>query len=110
MKKNAYIFLLLIIPFLSKAQDSFKIEGKINGLASGKLVYLIYDAADKQIKDSTLVRDGHFAFEGKIDFPVYAALFLNKNPYVTKAAKGETIDSFRFYLENSPIVLSLIHI
>jgi peroxiredoxin len=106
MKKNAYIVLLLIIPFLSKAQDSFKIEGKINGLGSGKLVYLIYDAADKQIKDSTLVRDGHFAFEGKIDFPVYAALFLNKNPYVTKAAKGETIDSFRFYLENSPIVMS----
>ncbi|CAM4413835.1 Peroxiredoxin [Pedobacter westerhofensis] len=103
MKTLSFILLMLVIPFLSKSQDSFKIVGDISGLGSGKLIYLIYDSGDKQITDSTIIQEGRFSFKGSIDFPVYASLFLNKNPYVARPSKSEVTDSFKFYLENSPM-------
>ncbi len=39
-----------------------------------------------------------FLFTGDLEFPVFAALYLHKNPYKTKLAKGESMDYYRFYL------------
>ncbi|WP_199118980.1 DUF4369 domain-containing protein [Pedobacter sp. ASV28] len=38
-------------------------------------------------------------FKGAIKYPVIARMFLHKNPYVVKLAKGEKMDYLIFYLE-----------
>ena len=56
--------------------------------------------------DSTETKAGHFTFKGKLSYPVYSALYLYKNPYVTKLQPGEKLDYFRFYLEAAEINMS----
>ncbi|MBC6112614.1 redoxin domain-containing protein [Pedobacter fastidiosus] len=103
MIKHFFSISLFLIPLLSIAQETFKINGNGNGLINGNKIYLVYESNNKQITDSAFVKDGRFNFSGKVEFPVFASLFLNKNPYVNKLAKGENMDYFKFYLENSPI-------
>ncbi|MCF6405488.1 AhpC/TSA family protein [Chitinophaga filiformis] len=90
---------LLFIPSMLMAQNSFKVEGKVDALKTGDKIFLVYQLDDKQITDSAIVQDGRFVFTGKLEYPVYSSIFLHKNPYVYKLAKGETMDFFRFYLE-----------
>jgi peroxiredoxin len=96
---------LLLFPSMLMAQASFKVEGKVDALKTGDKIFLVYQLEDKQITDSAIVQDGQFIFTGKLQYPVYSSLFLHKNPYVAKLAKGETMDFFRLYLE--PAVFSV---
>lgn len=90
---------LLLFPSMLMAQHSFKVEGKVDALKNGDKIFLVYHLEDQQITDSVVVQEGRFIFKGKLEYPVYSSLFLNRNPYVNKLPKGETMDFFRFYLE-----------
>ena len=52
--------------FPATAQDAFTLRGEIGGM-EGKKIYLMYgDAAGQQMVDSAVVREGKFAFSGKV--------------------------------------------
>ena len=97
MRSLACLFLFFSIFSLS-AQNQYSIQADVHQLRNGDTVFLVFQADDLQVNDSTTVINGCFSFSGKLEFPVMAALYLHKNPYKTKLAKGESIDYFRFYL------------
>lgn len=108
MKKNVLFFMLFLQPILLSAQQEYHIQGKVPGLKSGNKLYLVYQVDDRQIADSTIVKDGSFSFRGKLDYPVYGAIYLHKNPYVNRPAKGEHMDYFRLYLEPANFTVKAI--
>jgi peroxiredoxin len=94
------LLLLTCLPFLSlQAQDHFELDGKVDGLHNGDKIYLVYGVEDQQITDSAMVAGGRFVFRGKLEYPVFCGLFLNRNPYVQRLASGEQMDYIRLYLE-----------
>jgi len=97
---------LLLFPSMLMAQRSFKVEGKVDALKNGDKIFLVYQLEDQQITDSVVVQEGRFIFKGKLEYPVYSSLFLNRNPYVNKLPKGETMDFFRFYLEPAAFTMT----
>ena len=88
------------------AQQNYVVDGNVKGLIDGDKIYLVYPNGDQQITDSTLVKSGSFSFVGSLEFPAIARLFLNKNPYVNKLAKGENLDYLMFYLAPEKIKLT----
>lgn len=96
------IFLLAITclqSFFAAAQENFNISGKVDSLKNGSKIYLVYQVEDQQIADSATVLNGSFTFAGRLKYPVFCYLYLHKNPYVNRPAKGEVMDYFSFYLE-----------
>lgn len=99
------MLLLCLHPLFLFAQKNFELNGKVDALKNGDKIYLVYQLEDQQIADSATVENGRFVFKGQLDFPVLSSLFLHKNPYVQRPAKGEQMDYFRFYLEPARIML-----
>jgi peroxiredoxin len=98
MRKLLWL-LSIVQPFLLFAQNSFTIDAKAAALKNGDKVFLVYQTDSERKTDSARVTGGHFGFTGKLKYPASATLFLNKNPYADKPARGEMPDMFRFYLE-----------
>ncbi|GAB3262248.1 TlpA disulfide reductase family protein [Larkinella harenae] len=104
--KNFLTILALFVSTLSVAQSNFAIQGKVDRLKNGDKVFLVYQVEDRQISDSVTVQDGRFAFSGSLQYPVFSALFLNKNPYVNRPRNGENLDFLRFYLAPEQLTMS----
>ncbi len=76
------------------SQDFYIIEGKVSGYPEGTIVDLLN--GNGQPEATTKLSDGKFSFKGKIPFPDYRLLSINKEqPY------------FPFFLENSNIEFSV---
>lgn len=85
MKKYMLTCLLLTGIITAFAQQStFVLQGKINGMQTGKL-RLSYGSGDSYLQDSTLVKNGAFVFKGKIPEPVMAYI------------QGEKVDKMMDY-------------
>jgi peroxiredoxin len=97
--KKILLYASLILPIVSFAQHQYRLDVNSTSFKEGDKVYLVFNVDDKQITDSTLIRNGAFSFNGNLKYPVLSRLFLNKNPYVVNLAKGEKIDYLMFYLE-----------
>lgn len=106
--KNFYLHTLLycvicLTPLLAQGQSTrYTIDGQVGSLKDGDKLYLIYQLDAKQITDSALVEKGNFHFSGPLDNPVYAAIYLNQNPYVAKVP-NEKLDYMRLCIEPSAI-------
>ena len=77
MKK--LFFILLMIPFISQAQNedgkTFKLRGKVGKLAyEPEWVFISYRQGDVSKIDSTKLINGKFSFSGKIQEPLIARL------------------------------------
>ncbi|WP_353719089.1 TlpA disulfide reductase family protein [Dyadobacter sp. 676] len=96
--KRLSILLTTSMPLWGIAQPDFEIRADVDRLQNGDKVFLIYQIDDRHIADSTTVRNGHFEFRGKLDYPVLAGLYLHKDPYKNRLQPGEPIDYLRFYL------------
>ncbi|MGM9476795.1 redoxin domain-containing protein [Pedobacter sp. GSP4] len=105
MKKILFSALALL-PFAALAQKPFTINGDIKGLKTGDKIYLVYQAGDKAITDSTTVANGAFTFKGTLIDPAAGNLFHNKNPFVNRPAKGEILDYTPLYLEPATIKIT----
>lgn len=92
------LIISLLFPVIAGAQQNYVVNGNVSGLKDGDKIYLVYPNEDQQLTDSTFVKNGSFSFEGSLEYPTIARLFLNKNPYVNKLAKGENLDYLMFYL------------
>ncbi|KQC01722.1 TlpA disulfide reductase family protein [Pedobacter sp. Hv1] len=97
--------LTCLFPLFSIAQNNYQVNAQISNLKNGDIIYLTYPVEGKQITDSSIVQNGKFVFKGNLQYPALASLYLNKNPYVKKMAKGEVLDYARFYLEPSKITI-----
>jgi peroxiredoxin len=97
------------IPLLVQGQSTtYNVNGEIGSLKEGDTLYLIYQVGDKQITDSAIVKASKFRFQGVLENPVFAAIYLNRNPYVKRLQPGEIMDSMGFYLEPSTIQVKAI--
>ena len=74
MKRILFIVTHLLSVYLCQAQGTkFSLTGDISAVkAQADLVYISYYLADRQIRDSTPVRQGKFVFTGSIPEPVLA--------------------------------------
>src|SRR4051812_43396071 len=93
------LLLISLHPITLLAQGGYEIEGKIDSLKNGDKIYLVYQLEARQIVDSAKVQNGRFLLKGELEYPVFCALYLHKNPYVTQLAAGEKMDYLMFYLE-----------
>lgn len=77
MKKLIFFTLAAFIGLPGFAQSNkvldFSIKGKINGKKTG-YVYLSYPLGEKYKTDSAAIKNGTFAFKGKLNEPVMASL------------------------------------
>ncbi|MCZ4243459.1 TlpA disulfide reductase family protein [Pedobacter punctiformis] len=104
--KKLLLSAVALLPLAAMAQKPFNIDGNIKGLKTGDKVYLVYAGDGKNITDSATVTNGAFAFKGTINDPSRGSLFLNKNPYVNRPAKGEVLDFIALYIEPTTIKLT----
>jgi len=101
-----YCSTIIICPlFVYCQQNTYTINGKIDSLKDGDKLYMIYQVGDRQVTDSAVVKQSRFSFRGLLTDPVYAAIYLNRNPYVKRMQPGETLDFMRLYIEPSAIQL-----
>lgn len=104
--KKLFFLICGFLPMALMAQQTFSINGNVKGLKNGDKVYLFYQLDDQTKSDSANVQNGKFHFTGALAHPSQASLYLNKNPLVSKAARGENLDIFRFYVEAGKINLN----
>lgn len=97
--KGFTIIALLTLPFSLLAQKgSFTIQGQLGDGNTSGTVYLV-KAEDKELIDSSFVKNGAFHFKGRIEAITPAYLFLNRENSGFKQSK-ETVF---FYLEAGKI-------
>jgi peroxiredoxin len=85
MKRIFFVSVALAMLALScKKHDGFVVKGKITN-AEGKYVYLeeLKVASSIPVDSVKLGKDGTFKFEGKINYPNFYLLSLNKNNFIT---------------------------
>ncbi|UYQ91226.1 AhpC/TSA family protein [Chitinophaga horti] len=90
---------MLMAPGVLWAQQPFAIQGQLTGVGSPAKIYLYYNAAGQQIKDSALVNNGAFKINGTIANPVSANLVLAKAPGT------QSRDMLSLYLEPGQITV-----
>src|SRR5688500_5297157 len=82
--------LIMLLPLVTHAQQSFQLDGNIKGLASNTLVYLFYSQGQTLVKDSTIAMNGSFTFKGNMAEPSRATVRIDKDLKV--------VDITTFYL------------
>ena len=92
------LFALLLIPFLTKAQDTLNLKGDIKNLKSDKTVYLIHVDGRNEKIDSAKTTGGKFEFNIDLKAPALAILLLDHTGTDLKT-QGTPKDVFRFFIE-----------
>lgn len=82
MIKQTILAAFAIVLLSAHEPGGFRIKGKISGPVEGQKVYLKYaDIPSKTILDSTVIRNGEFAFSGTAATPrFYSLVFKNEEP------------------------------
>ncbi len=84
--------LIISLEGCDKKQEGFVLNGEIKGDYSGYL-YLEYE----KIRDSCLIKDKKFHFQGKVNHPTSAFLY----------TKGFSANDRNFYLENTNMIVNV---
>lgn len=100
------IFLLTSLHLLAQ-NKGFKIKGELTNVKQGSKIYIYYydPKNPKNRKDSAIVQNGKFEFEGKVSSPIKAQLLLLHAPKPAKILlplHGE-LDFFNLYLDEGTI-------
>ncbi|WP_158275256.1 TlpA disulfide reductase family protein [Pedobacter sp. HMWF019] len=112
MRKMACLFvLLLFLVFKGNAQGIFKIHGAFTSLKKEMKVVLVYNLNHKQVRDSTLTRNGLFDFVGTVPstLPVKATLGflpLADHPNTSYVEQLLSIDEQDFFLEKGTVLVN----
>jgi len=92
--------------FSVNAQSGFSIKGKISAKNDGQKVMLEYRTADREVRDSAVVKNGSFFFKGKVNAIVKAYLNLKPIEKTEGMANNEDFPARNyqtFFLENTNI-------
>jgi peroxiredoxin len=104
--KRICLIACCLLPAVLMAQGNFNINANVKALKNGYKIYLFYQVDGQTKTDSAIVQGGGFQFAGKVPQPSQATICLNKNLLVNRAAKGEVVDMFRFYVEPGKLNLN----
>jgi peroxiredoxin len=104
--KRICLIACCLLPAVLMAQGNFNINANVKALKNGDKIYLFYQVDGQTKTDSAIVQGGGFQFTGKVPQPSQATICLNKNLLVNRAAKGEVVDMFRFYVEPGELNLN----
>ncbi len=99
------LFALLLIPFLTKAQDKFSLKGDIKNLKTDKTVYLIHIDGRNEKLDSIKTVSGKFEFNIDLSSPALAILLLDHTGNDLNT-KGTPKDIYRFFIEPGQATLT----
>lgn len=105
--KTAILLAALSLPILASAQtDTFTIEGKVSKPAEQSKAYLTYRAAGKSVIDSIELKNGNFAFTGKVAVPTLATITLahTGNGY---RSTSKNPDNYALYLDKGAVVVNV---
>ncbi|WP_183575240.1 redoxin domain-containing protein [Mucilaginibacter sp. X5P1] len=104
------LFLFLIAPVCSLAQQNFLIKGKIKNIQAPAKVYLVYRYEVKGAKshwDSTVVKNGEFEFKGTVIDTVVAQLMVDyKGVNLDDIWGKDNVDTKLIYLANGTTIIS----
>lgn len=99
MKKTILSTLLLLVGFLTSNAQGFSVRATVNDGYNGKKIYLANYSQRKWVKkDSTVIKDNRFVFEGKTESPDVC--------YILYSEGGKQIFN-DFILENTIIALNV---
>ncbi|MEI7423263.1 MAG: TlpA disulfide reductase family protein [Prolixibacteraceae bacterium] len=103
--KNLLALVFVFVQMAAFAQENnFTLKGKIEGLNAPAKLYLRYAANGKNNRDSVMVTDGTFLFQGNIKNPVAASLQLMHEGY--KPGQRTGYDPFQFFIEPGTILIN----
>ncbi|HWW38878.1 TlpA disulfide reductase family protein [Pedobacter sp.] len=111
MRKMACLFvLLLFLVFNGNAQGIFKIHGSFTLLKKEMKVVLAYNLNHKEVRDSTVTRNGLFDFSGTVPsaLPVKATLgflALEDHPNTSYVEQLLKIDEQDFFIEKGTVLV-----
>ena len=84
MKKLiVFIFFVVMVTIAGKAQNSYRISGKITGIPDGKLLLITEESGRPDTLAKTNLVNGAFVFTGKVESPMAV--------YITGAGQEGTI-------------------
>lgn len=96
MKKLLFLFFVSSF-FISTQAQEVKIKGTLNFKEPGEKAFLSYRKGDDRINDSTEIKNGQFAFKGKIVEPTLANLSVRFAP--KEGEKRPRMDRMQIFLE-----------
>ncbi|MCD7971072.1 MAG: AhpC/TSA family protein [Candidatus Azobacteroides sp.] len=104
--KYRFVFILIItgiFPFSAtySQEKNFIIRGKIENLHLPAKAYLSYSYENEYFLDSCEIKNGKFAFHGKIDYPLPAKIMLDHEDRQKQHGK----DVMNFYMEPGEMVI-----
>ncbi|HEX7365928.1 MAG TPA: TlpA disulfide reductase family protein [Pelobium sp.] len=105
MKK--LLFALLLVPFLSNAQNKFNLKGDIKDSKTAKSIYLIHVDGRNEKIDSVKTANGKFEFNIDLKSPALAILLLDHTGNDLNT-KGTPKDIFRFFIEPGKATLTAV--
>ncbi|MEE1946092.1 TlpA disulfide reductase family protein [Pedobacter sp. KR3-3] len=97
--KKLILSAVCLLPMGVMAQQAYTIKGDVKALKTGDKIFLSYVEGGQRKADSAVVANGAFELKGMVKEPTSGTLFLNKNPYVNRPAKGEVLDMKSVYIE-----------
>jgi peroxiredoxin len=100
------IFLLLLLPLASGAQDAknFTLKGSVPAAKAVDWVYLTYRNGEDVVRDSVQAVKGQFAFKGALAEPTAASLRL---AYAKGSDGRAKMDGTQLYLDGGNITVSI---
>ncbi|WP_190242663.1 TlpA disulfide reductase family protein [Hymenobacter lapidiphilus] len=104
MKNLLLLTAALLTTGAALAQGQYTIDGRVANAPDGLKVYL-QDTQwpESNMVDSTVMKNGRFAFKGKLASPDLHRIIIDKTPAGEKTSQRNWLMS-SFYLENSPII------
>jgi peroxiredoxin len=103
--KTTVAFLLISVSFINlschqrqNSAHSFKLEGKISGVKTGRIL-LEYVSNKKYIQDTTDIKDGAFTFIGNIDEPTSADLIGGDDIKNAREYTGRELNRTKIFIE-----------
>jgi peroxiredoxin len=103
--KKIFLALLLQIPVLVFAQNTFNLKGQFTNLPSSKTIYLIHVEDQGEKLDSAKVTNGKFEFNISLASPSLAILLLDHTG-TDLTSRNSPKDFYRFFIEAGSATLS----
>jgi len=98
-----------LLPLIAPAQNGFTIKGKIGNLNAPAKAYLMYikgaSETDEQVKDSADIKNGEFAFKGKIESIGWGQILV-KHDTVARPDNESARDALFIFVENADMTIS----
>lgn len=103
--KKIFLSLLLQIPVLVFAQNTFSLKGQFTNLPASKTIYLIHVEDQGEKLDSAKVTNGKFEFNISLASPTLAILLLDHTG-TDLTSRNSPKDFYRFFIEAGNATLS----